>query len=660
MPEYLAPGIYYQRVDSTRRGITNLRTDIAGFVGIATMGPLHTPVVVESYRQFESHFGSFTGNGYLAYAVRGFFENGGARCYVVRVAGYSSKPAQFMINDIDGQPAWRIRASSNGIWGNKLSVAVQTQRVAKTTSSVDDFDMHSGEVESLSALVRGGLVKIYQDGKTWWRVLSTIDGGRQRIYWSHPDPERRLDSDQAITDFDYSKPLSITAVSYSITVRQDSRVLAHYADLGLVAELPRAATRILAMPDYRIDISDTVTLPSPAEPIVVEDMRRVVSTPLLVSAKQFFLEGGQNGLASLTASDFTGELWGAGDSDQIRFGKTRGLQALDDIDEVAILAIPDIHIHPDPDPVFQPIEYPEPDPCISCPEQPEPQIRFTVPNSFSDIPPIFDENAIYQVQMAMIDQCARHNDRIALIDPPLAAADGGAQGIAPVRDWRSRFDSRYAALYFPWLDVPDIRSRQSIVRRIPACGHVAGQYAGKDLSAGVHNAPANQRLQWVRNVSVGIDASSHGVLNPEGVNAIRTDASRGIRILGARTLSSDPDWRYVNVQRLFMMVMEAITVALQWVVFEGNDNATRGRVYMTLYGFLNALWQQGALVGDEPSQAFFIRCDEVNNPPPVRDNGQLIAEVGIAPSVPFEFIVLRVGRRGNTLEIENIGLGRAA
>lgn len=660
MPDYLAPGVYYQRVDSTRRGITNLRTDIAGFVGICIMGPLHTPVVVESYRQFESHFGSFTGNGYLAYAVRGFFENGGARCYVVRVAGDSSQAAQFLNYDIDGKPAWKIRASSKGTWGNRLAVTLAQQRVAKTTSGAGSFDLHSAKVDSLSALVRGGLVKIYQDGKTWWRILSTIDGSKKRIYWSNPDPEKRLDSDRTIVDLDQSKPLTITAISYSITVRQDARVLARYADLGFVKEHPRAATRVLAEPDYRIDATGDLVLPSPAEPIVVEEMRQSVSAPLVVPTEQIILKGGQNGLASLTPFDFIGEPWDANDSSQIRTRKTRGLQALDDIDEVAILAIPDIHIHPDPDQVYQLIEYPEPDPCITCPEQPEPQTRFVLPKSFSDMPPVFDEQAIYRVQLAMIDQCERLNDRIALIDPPLAAVNGDAQGIAPIRDWRSRFDSRYAALYFPWLDVPDIRSRQTVIRRVPACGHVAGQYAGQDLSAGVHHAPANRQLQWVRNVSVDVGAASHGVLNPEGINAIRTDASRGIRILGARTMSSDPDWRYVNVLRLFMMVMEAIQDALQWVVFESNDHATRSKVHLALYGFLNMLWQQGALVGDEPSQAFFIRCDEENNPPPVRDNGQLIAEIGVAPSVPFEFIVLRVGRRGNTLEIENTGLGRAA
>jgi len=663
MPEYLAPGVYYQRVDSSRRGIVGLRTDIAGFVGIATMGPLHTPVLVESYRQFESHFGGFTGNGYLAYCVRGFFENGGARCHVVRVAGDSARAASSvdasgveLLLDIDGLPAWRISASSAGAWGNRLQVQVQRRHNARTTSAAGQFDRHYATIASLAGMVRGGLLEINQAGKTWWRTLSLLDGANKRVYWSHPEADKRLDSDQTIADLDPTLPLTISAISYSITVRGDGRLLAHYPDLGLVEAHPRAATRVLAHPDYRIEPGANRMLPVPAEPIVIDELRGSRHRPLVLPGRAFPLRGGQDGHAALSVEDFTGDPWTVGGD----AGAARGLLALEDVDEIAILAVPDIHIHPDPDPEYRLPETPPPDPCVSCPEPPEPTARFQPSAVFQDRPPLFNDTAIYRVQAAMLEQCARQHDRIALLDAPLPTADGDARGIAPVRDWRARFDSRYAALYFPWLDVPDNRRFDQPVRRVPASGHVAGQYAATDLAAGVHHAPANLPLRWVRDISITVARGAHEVLNPEGINAIISEAGRGIRILGARTLASDPDWRYVNVQRLFMMIRESIEEALQWVVFEPNDHNTRAKVHLALYGFLEALWRQGALMGDEPAQAFFIRCDEENNPPALRDNGELLVEFGIAPSIPFEFIVLRVGRRGNTLEIENSGLGRAA
>ena len=140
---------------------------------------------------------------------------------------------------------------------------------------------------------------------------------------------------------------------------------------------------------------------------------------------------------------------------------------------------------------------------------------------------------------------------------------------------------------------------------------------------------------------------------------IRTEPGRGLRILGARTLSSDPDARFLPVRRLLMMILRAAERGLQWVVFEPNDHATRSALTLAMDGFLRALWQQGALVGPTAEGAFAVRCDEGNNPPAERAHGRLLCELAMAPSVPFEFVVLRVGRVGDVLEIEERGLARA-
>jgi phage tail sheath protein FI len=239
-----------------------------------------------------------------------------------------------------------------------------------------------------------------------------------------------------------------------------------------------------------------------------------------------------------------------------------------------------------------------------------------------------------------------------VLDPPFAAARDDKLGVGAARAWRSRFDSKYAAFYYPWLRVVDpLRSATSITRDIPPSGHVAGQYAQTDFQFGVHKAPANAPLVWTQDVTVVVNDAIHGVLNQLGINAIRPLPGRGIRIFGARTVSSDPDWRFVNVRRLLMMIEKAIDVATRWAVFEPNDMLTRAKLHLVLTSFLLSLWQRGALMGASASEAFFVKCDEENNPPSERDQGRLLAEVGVAPAHPFEFIVLRVGRAQNQFEI---------
>jgi phage tail sheath protein FI len=178
-----------------------------------------------------------------------------------------------------------------------------------------------------------------------------------------------------------------------------------------------------------------------------------------------------------------------------------------------------------------------------------------------------------------------------------------------------------------------------------------GQYASADLSVGVHKAPANDPLSWIQDVTVGLDDELHGLLNHAGVNVVRPLPGRGIRILGARTVSSDPDWRYVNVRRLLLMIEKAIELSIQWAAFEPNDEITRNKIRLSILSFLIALWQRGAFSGNNVEEALFVKCDEENNPPNERDNGRMWVDIGVAPAKPFEFIVVRVGRIDNAFEI---------
>jgi phage tail sheath protein FI len=260
----------------------------------------------------------------------------------------------------------------------------------------------------------------------------------------------------------------------------------------------------------------------------------------------------------------------------------------------------------------------------------------------------------------MIARCEQLRDRFALLDPPFSAARDDAAGAGAIRAWRARFDSQFAAIYYPWMRVVDPlllggAGAAGLTRDIPPCGHVAGQMASTDQAQGVFKAPANAPLAEVQDVTVAVNDALHGVLNGEGINAIRALPGRGIRILGARTITSDTDWRFVNVRRLMMMIEKAILVATQWAVFEPNDVHTRSKLRLSLTSFLIELWRRGALRGDSPRSAFYVTCDATNNPPESIDRGWLLAEVGVAPSQPFEFVVVRVGRTDNQFQVTEVG-----
>lgn len=656
------PGIYYERVDTSYASIRGVRTDVAAFIGLAQRGPLDAPVPVESFRQFQSWFGEFSGIGYLAYAVRAFFENGGQRCWVVRVAckegPTAACAASTTLTDASGKEVWRIEASSPGVWGNELSVAVQSERRAQTVTGAAPYSPDYLTVLSVSGFERGSLVELSQPGLSVMRVTSYVEPHENRLYWVHPEPRDGLPYDQPLTGMDPDQPILVTQLTYGVVVRRTGRVIAHFRGLGLVPEHVSYGPTVLGAPRPNANASGA---PLPIAIKALAQPSGIIPEPLdIVDGRSLPLSGGTDGLADLRVRDFVGEPLDPRDDDATRARKTRGVQALDLVDEIAVVAVPDIHVQPEPDPQYQPLEHPKTNPCTNCPPISEEHAPTSQPALPYERPPVFDNTAIFRVQAALVKHCEDRRDRIALLDPPFAAARNDALGLGAVRAWRARFDSRYAALYYPWVLVVEPRGTAA-VRAIPPCGHVAGQFALNDVDIGVHKSPANRALGWIQDVTVHLSDTEHGICNAGGINAIRVEPGRGIRILGARTLSSDPDWRYVSVRRLLSMVMKAVELSTQWSAFEPNDHYTRAKISLALSSFLAALWQRGALAGDTPDEAFFVKCDLENNRPEQRAAGWLLATVGVAPTVPFEFVVLRVGRQGNALEIEeNDRLMRAA
>jgi phage tail sheath protein FI len=204
------------------------------------------------------------------------------------------------------------------------------------------------------------------------------------------------------------------------------------------------------------------------------------------------------------------------------------------------------------------------------------------------------------------------------------------------------YDSKFATLYYPWLEVMDPLTRRPIM--VPPSGHMAGVWARTDSTRGVHKAPANEVVRGAIDLEINITKAEHDLLNPEGINCIRSFPGRGIRVWGARTISSDPSWRYLNVRRLFNYIEESILEGTQWVVFEPNDLDLWQRIKRTITAFLLGVWRDGALFGATPDAAFYVKCDEETNPPDVVDRGQVVCEIGIAPVKPAEFVVFRLAQ----------------
>ncbi|MDB5812221.1 MAG: phage tail sheath protein [Betaproteobacteria bacterium] len=666
MPLYSTPGVYYHRTDAGVPRVAPLRTDITGFVGMARRGPLHQALPIESWRQFVAHFGDFTGAAYLAYAVRAFFENGGARCWIVRVASDAAVAAASTVNarlpmlvPPPPYPAWDVCASSAGVWGNDLTFELRATHLAQTVADPALSTPDYAAVTTVAGFIAGTHVRIATDPVApAFRAVAAVDAATKRLYWINPKPEARSDYEKQLTGYDLNRPLLIESVEYTLLVRELGRVIAVYQGLSLVPDHPRYGPRVL--PRIAEAPSDAIgwKVPAAADPVVLIDkrtpMQRRELAPLQVTVDAVALTLGADGLAALSVRDFIGEAGDVLDDEFARREKMRGLRALDPITEVALVAVPDIHIQPVLPPAKAPPVVCVPDPCLPAPPFPPavPRMR-----SVGDLPPLFDDEAVYQVQSAAIDHCQSHHDRIALLDPPYTAVRDARLGIDPIRAWRKRFDSTFAALYAPWVAAPDpLLLNGELTRLVPPSGHVAGFVAQTDLQIGVHKAPANGSLNWAQRLSLTIDDASHGLLNEEHVNALRAFPGRGLRVFGARTLSSDPSWRYVNVRRLMLMIEKAIEVSCQWAVFETNDRYTRAKVHLALTSFLLSLWERGALAGASVKEAFFVNCNEDTSPPAARDRGQLIAEVGVAPSTPFEFVVLRVGYGEDAFEISEVAL----
>jgi phage tail sheath protein FI len=298
------------------------------------------------------------------------------------------------------------------------------------------------------------------------------------------------------------------------------------------------------------------------------------------------LDGGRDGTDKVTPEDFIGHDFGP--------AERSGLSALGALDEVALLAIPDAMIFHD---------------------------REKGPAG---------EMKAQRLQDTMVSMCENLKDRFAILDIP------PSKDIEWVQRWRRRVESSFAAFYWPWLE--HVGPLGGKPRALPPSGPMAGIYAKKDADDGVHAAPANVPIVDAVDLSLRVTEDHLGILNASSVNTFRMQ--RGVRPWGARSASSDPDWRYINVRRLFIMLRRSLDQGFAWVTFEPNSKVTWDEVQRSTAMFLESLWKKGMLVGGKADESFYVQCNAETNPPENIDKGILVCNIGVAPTSPTEFVMI--------------------
>jgi phage tail sheath protein FI len=248
------------------------------------------------------------------------------------------------------------------------------------------------------------------------------------------------------------------------------------------------------------------------------------------------------------------------------------------------------------------------------------------------VPNILSVSGLYD---AVVAQCEKLRGRFAIIE-----VSKGTQN--PNITTKCGMDTKYAALYCPWIKIKNPVSSSEIL--VTPGGHIAGIYARSDAEVGVHKAPANQVVLGAEGLEYVFSKSIQDTLNSIGVNCIREFTGRGIRVWGARTLSNDPLWKYVNIRRLFIFLEKSIENGTQWVVFEPNNEKLWAKVKQTISNFLTTVWKSGALMGTTPQEAFFVKCDRTTMTQDDIDNGRLIVVIGVAPLKPAEFVIFRIAQ----------------
>jgi phage tail sheath protein FI len=637
------PGVY---IDEFAPGapIQGVGTGTAAFVGIAAIGDFDTPTKITSWESFKDTFGKFPVPGfYLWYAVRGFFVNGGQIAYVVRASNGTYEEAPIL--DRVGNEMIRVRARQPGDHGNQIEVTLRNELAkddaelyrptGKLASIVDRTVTMADEDSTLLAGVVAARFRpddwiTFDDAGERLRVMR-VSGATLQLD-SAPTVVPAVDATVQLADLPagmqtvrlkYSPnniwtevPANTLVPGTALTLDVDGSAETHIVD-SVRTEYSSEGTT------YRVTFRDGLYAPMVLDGSVAvqsEEFDIVVNGQPYVSLsidpahpRHYLSVINQDpaGLVTLEAIEppppvsLPDSLPDTLSATSLTGGTAEDLSSMSDVDFIAALdtleAIDDINI-------------------------------VSVPDSTSAA-----------VQQAVIQHVEQLADRFAVLDsqpgmPLFSVGDGSS-----VEEHRKTLDSTrgYAALYYPWLRVSPNNSGGPIL--VPPSGHVCGIMARSDATRGVHKAPANEIVNGVLGLERSMSNIEQGQLNLQGINVIRSFAGRRPKLWGARTTATDSNWQYVNIRRLFLFLEESIQEGIEWAVFEPNNLQLWQKLRRTINEFLNRVWRDGGLFGATAEEAYYCRIDETLNPFSEQALGRLYIEIGVRPTYPAEFIVVRIG-----------------
>jgi uncharacterized protein len=631
-----APGVYIDEVQLPGP-IAGVGTSTAAFVGPALRGPMRTPLRLQTWTEFVATFGYpgrdtgpfFTGPRiYVTPAVRGFFENGGADCWFVRVG--TAERAGLTLADRsggNGRDTLVVTAKEEGPAGNALGVEVQDANRAATTATK--------QATTLAAAVGANTNQL--------TVPAAADARRFRV-----GDEVLLD------DGNNTETGEVTAISDTTFTLAAPLANAWAANTPLrIADLDVGRRRIRVDDTTGIETGSYVSISdgNNTDEAVVD----VVQPDALAGSTTGFVEldRGLTNAYSMAAGDpavdvetqeFTLIVGGAETYSELSMDPrhSRYFPAL-----VADSATVDVALA-DPPSVSRP---PDNLPRAVGPanlaggvdDDPANVTENAYKAGIDALRPIDEVNMLcvpdrtdQGVQAHMVAHCESLQDRFAILDPQRAATP------AAIRTQRDALgsDRGYAAIYYPWITISNPVASGRIA--VPPSGHLAGLYARVDNDRGVFKAPANEALRGVLDVERRLGDEDQGPLNEDGINVIRPFRGRGVVVWGARTISTSTQWRYVNVRRLLLFIEESLQEGTQFVVFEPNEEDLWERVKRQVTDFLTRQWTAGALVGATPDEGFRVRVDAELNPPSSMALGILVIEVVLFPAPPAEYVVFRI------------------
>ncbi|MDH5359573.1 MAG: phage tail sheath subtilisin-like domain-containing protein [Gammaproteobacteria bacterium] len=630
MPEYLAPGVFVEETSFRQKTIEGVSTSTTGFVGPCRFGPVRgEPELLTSYGDFERIYGgidqlefddaSEPTHNFIAHAVRAYFEEGGKRLYVARTFNSEDAAADTASWEPDDSPAlYAFSARYPGAAGNfKLTMifklgdnGLSEEPLDPTDPDSDPYDVLKG-IGRFDVVLAGNADTSPSNGELYW-VDERFDTDLNRTTHVLRNDDASPDSGIELDSVDRVHKLTVSVLLEGTGKFGQTDT---WEDLSLDPRHNNSLNRIF--PAVSSDRSIELFVPLVFD-TDLDDGAALAEALLSNSSlaghdsilEQLTLDNPQPSEASRTFSVFLrngsdGELPNPDTyrgEDGADNGLKSGLQAFEDLENISIVAAPGSSFDYD---------------------------------DFITISPT--ANHAEAIARRLISHCERMRYRVAVLD----SVNGHIQ--SNIREYRSTFDSSRAALYYPWVKTFDPVTERYIY--VPPSGPVTGIYARNDVERGVHKAPANEVVRTSGGLEFLLNKAQQEVLNPLGVNCLRFFEGRGYRIWGARTLSSDPEWKYLNVRRYFAFLERSVERGTQWAVFENNGEALWENVRRTIEDFLYNEWSQKHLAGSKPDQAYFVRCDRTTMNQNDLDNGRLICLIGIAPLRPAEFVIFRIGQK---------------